>query len=110
MAPSGMPLPGVVVLSSMNVSAVATGAPIDFVFPPDPSALRFLTWLYADGDVDAKTAGASDPVVTVNVHLKQGWNRVSWQRTFDSTGTLIGLSLADASDVDEVYVNYPFTP
>ncbi len=75
--------------------------------------MRPLTWLYADNDVDVKTASGgcangTDPTVFVDLGLKKGWNQVAWTLAEDplAPGTAKSMTLGNAPDVDPIYVSY----
>ncbi|MDT3682985.1 MAG: hypothetical protein ROY82_11010 [Truepera sp.] len=75
--------------------------------------MRPLTWLYADNDVDVKTAAGgcangTDPTVFVDLGLKKGWNQVAWTLEEDplAPGTAKSMTLGNAPDVDPIYVSF----
>jgi len=81
--------------------------------------MRIVNWLYADADVDVKTAPAgclngTDPTVFVDLKLKKGWNEVAWTPEEDTLapGTAKSVTLGNGADIDPVYFSYfaPGTP
>ncbi len=107
-----------VVLATIDgiVMTFTSNVPIDFESPVDLAAVRFITWLYSDGAVNVETAaggcvgGPTDPVITVDLSLQEGWNQVAWQATLNETDDIVGLSLTNADDVATVYVSYNAPP
>lgn len=75
--------------------------------------MRFVNWLYADADVDVKTApggcpNGTDPTVFVDLKLKKGWNQVAWTLERDpvTPTTLKSVTLGNGADIDPVYFSY----
>jgi len=75
--------------------------------------MRFVNWLYADADVDVKTApggcaNGTDPTVFVDLELKKGWNQVAWSLEEDpaTPGILKSMTLGNGADIDPVYFSF----
>ena len=79
--------------------------PIDTDDPPDPSELAFVTWVYADADVDVATgAGCAEASfeLIVDVSLEAGWNQLEWTIAEGEGGDPDVLTLSNSS-ADEVH-------
>ncbi len=78
--------------------------------------MKSVSWLYADNDVDTKTATGgctygTDTTVVVDLNLRKGWNQVAWtvQQEGGPTGPLT-MTLSNGANIDPIYISYSAVP
>ncbi len=110
---NGMSSPMVFILTGDGLTTSYTGdKKVDFTASEEQLFhMRFVTWLYADNDVDVKTApggcvNGTDPTVVVDLNLRKGWNQVAWTMQEGGPSDPVTITLGNGADIDPIYMSY----